>query len=44
MMITFYITLAFLIAITPHYSAMLIAFIIWLGIVVPTTASVVLWS
>ena len=44
MILTFYITLGFLIAITPHYSAVFIAFIIWLGIVVPITASVVLWS
>jgi len=44
MIITFYITLAFLIAISPHYSPMFIAFIVWLWIVVPTTASVILWS
>ena len=44
MVLTFYITLAYFIAITPHHSTTLIAFIIWIGIIVPTTTSVTLWS
>lgn len=44
MTLTFYIALAYIIVVTPHHSALFIACMVWLGIVVPTTSSVILWS
>lgn len=43
MALTFYIALAYIITITPHHPSIFITLIIWLGLVVPVTASSVLW-